>query len=98
MDTEMSRIKETATTIASRMSAMLPAEMMSHKLYDALAQAQNDNETKKLKFTIRADVDVSADEIIEFETWSEISQTKKDVSEKIGETFDLRQSVMNLGE
>ena len=94
----MSNIKITAETIAVRMQAMLPAIAIESKIKEAVERALADSEAQKIKLTIKANVDVHPDETIEFETWSESSQTKKDVSEKVGEMFDLRQATIKFEE
>lgn len=94
----MSNLKITAETIAVRMQAMLPNIAIESKIREALERALADSEAQKLKLTIKAEIEVHPDETIEFETWSEVSQTRKDVSEKVGEMFDLRQTTIKFGE
>lgn len=94
----MSNLKITAETIAVRMQAMLPNVAIESKIREAVERALADSEAQKLKLTIKADIEVHPDETIEFETWSEVSQTRKDVSEKVGEMFDLRQATIKFGE
>lgn len=98
MKTEnMSTLKITAETINIRMDAMLPACAIESKIREAVERAQEESEPQKLKLSIKADIEVHPDETIEFTTWSEVSQTKKDVSEKVGEMFDLRQTTLKFG-
>ena len=65
-------------------------------LREAIDDVKSKCKDKKLTFTIKATCDIKQDETIEFETWSEISSTEKEASEKVGETFDLRQSTMDF--
>ena len=54
-------------------------------------------EPQKVVFTTKAVAIVNAiNETIEFETWSEVAKTEKTTTEKVGETFDLRQSTMDF--
>jgi hypothetical protein len=95
MDNTMST-KNIAETISARMSAKLPASMINGHLREAVEDVKVKSRDKKLTFTIKATCDIKQDETIEFETWSEVSSTDKDTTEKVGETFDLRQATMDF--
>lgn len=95
MDKEKST-QNIAETISARMSAKLPAFMINGHLREAVEDVKVKSRDKKLTFTIKATCDIKQDETIEFETWSEVSSTDKDTTEKVGETFDLRQATMDF--
>lgn len=88
-------IKNCAESIQARMNNSLPAFMIDAHLREVIDSAKS--EPQKVVFTIKAVAVVDAtNETIEFETWSEVAKTEKTTTEKVGETFDLRQTTMDL--
>jgi hypothetical protein len=84
-----------AETIQARMNNSLPAFMIDAHLREVIESGKA--EPPKVVFTSKAAAIVDAtNETIEFETWSEVSKTEKTSTEKVGETFDLRQATMDF--
>ena len=94
----MSTMKIHAKTMSVRIANMLNDCVIENYLKESLEDVKNKGKDKKLTFTIKAVCDIKTDETIEFEAWSEVTSTEKDTSEKIGETFDLKQVTINFGE
>ena len=89
-------LKLHSQTMSARMNNTLNEEMIKAYLREAIDEVKAKSKDKKLTFVIKATCDIKQDETIEFETWSEVSSTEKEASEKVGETFDLRQSTMDF--
>jgi hypothetical protein len=89
-------LKIHSQTMSARINNTLNKEMIEAYLSDAIEDVKAKSKDKKLTFVIKATCEIKQDETIEFETWSEISSTEKEASEKVGETFDLRQTTMDL--
>lgn len=89
-------LKLHSLTMSARMNNTLNEQTIEAYLREAVDEVKTKCKDKKLSFTIKATCEIKQDETIEFETWSEISSTDKDTTEKVGETFDLRQSTMDL--
>ena len=92
----MSTIKMYAQTMSVRMNSILNENDIEWRLNEAIEDVKAKSKNKKLTFVVKATAEIKTDETIEFETWSEISSTEKEASEKVGETFDLRQSTMDF--
>ena len=95
----MSRIntlKLHSQTMSARINNALNKEKIEAYLREAIDEVKAKSKEKKLSFVIKATCEIKQDETIEFETWSEVSSTEKESSEKVGETFDLRQSTMDF--
>lgn len=89
-------LKIHSQTMSARINNALNKEMIEAYLSDAIEDVKAKSKDKKLTFVIKATCDIKQDETIEFETWSEVSSTEKEASEKVGETFDLRQATMDF--
>lgn len=89
-------LKIHSQTMSARINNALNKEMIEAYLSDAIEDVKAKSKDKKLTFVIKATCDIKQDETIEFETWSEVSSTEKEASEKVGETFDLRQSTIEF--
>lgn len=89
-------LKTHSQTMSARMNNTLNEQMIEAYLREAIEEVKAKSKEKKLSFVIKATCDIKQDETIEFTTWSEVSSTDKDTTEKVGETFDLRQSTMDL--
>ena len=89
-------LKIHSQTMSARINNALNKEMIEAYLSDAIEDVKVKSKDKKLTFVIKATCDIKQDETIDFETWSEVSSTEKEASEKVGETFDLRQATMDF--
>lgn len=87
-------IKNCAESMHNSMKNTLPAFMLEAHLREVIELGKT--EPQKISFVIKAVAEVNPDETIEFETWSEVAKTEKTTTEKVGETFDLRQTTMDL--
>ena len=83
MEKSMSILKMYAQTMSAWMNNTLTEQMIEAYLREAFDD-------------VKATAEIKTDETIEFETWSEVSSTEKEASEKVGETFDLRQATMDF--
>ena len=89
-------LKLHSQTMSARMNNTLNKEMIEAYLSDAIEDVKAKSKNKKLTFVVKATAEIKQDETIEFKTWSEVSSTEKESSEKVGETFDLRQATMDF--
>ena len=92
----MSILKMYAQTMSVRMNSILNENDIEWRLNEAIEDVKAKSKNKKLTFVVKATAEIKTDETIEYETWSEVSSTEKEASEKVGETFDLRQSTMDF--
>jgi hypothetical protein len=89
-------LKIHSQTMSARMNNTLNEQMIEAYLREAIDEVKAKSKEKKLSFVIKATCEIKQDETIDFETWSEVSSTDKDTTEKVGETFDLRQTTMDF--
>ena len=92
----MSILKMYAQTMSVRMNNAINENDIEWRLNEAIEDVKAKSKNKKLTFVVKATAEIKTDETIEFESWSEVSSTEKEASEKVGETFDLRQSTMDF--
>lgn len=89
-------LKKISASIARQIAAQVSATDIELQINGSQIRAVETGEAQKVRLAIRADITANSDETVDFETWLEIARSEKTVSEKVGQTFDLRQTEMNI--
>lgn len=81
-------------TIKNHINNALPEILIKLAIDNAVMQAKENSEQRKINFSVKCVCQVNSDETVEVVAWSEITQKQVERSEKVGETIDLRQTSM----